>query len=174
MISSRWPRPIGIIPSIDLRPVWTGSFTGWRWTTPGALNSAGQVSDAFSSPLSSSGRPSGSTRRPEQLLADQDLEQAPGALHGVALHDLLPLAEQHRADVVLLQVQRQAGDAVRQLEHLEGHAVLEAVDAGDAVRDLEHGADLGELGLARLQPLDAFPKDVADLVWTNLHVSVSS
>ena len=111
---------------------------------------------------------------PEQLLADRDLEQAAGALHGVALHDLLPLAEQHRADVVLLQVQRQAGDAVRQLEHLEGHAVLEAVDAGDAVRDLEHGADLGELGLARLQPLDAFPKDVADLVWTNLHVSVSS
>ena len=25
MISSRWPRPIGIIPSIDIRPVWTGS-----------------------------------------------------------------------------------------------------------------------------------------------------
>ena len=43
MISSRWPRPIGIIPSIDISPVCTGSVTGWRWTTPGALNSAGRV-----------------------------------------------------------------------------------------------------------------------------------
>src|SRR3954454_19082340 len=64
MMSSRWPRPMGIIPSIDLSPVWTGVFTGWRSTTPGALNSAGRVSEALTSPLSSSGRPSGSTRRP--------------------------------------------------------------------------------------------------------------
>ena len=26
MISSRWPRPIGIIPSIAFRPVCTGSY----------------------------------------------------------------------------------------------------------------------------------------------------
>src|SRR3954447_8305529 len=64
MISSRWPRPIGIIESTALRPVCIGSSTGWRWTTPGALNSAGRVSEVSMSPLSSSGRPSGSTRRP--------------------------------------------------------------------------------------------------------------
>ena len=46
---------------------------------------------------------------------------------------LLPVAEQHGADVVGLEVQREAGHVVRQLEHLERHAVLEAVDAGDAV-----------------------------------------
>ena len=40
MTSSRWPRPIGIIESIALMPVWSGSFTGWRLTTPGALNSS--------------------------------------------------------------------------------------------------------------------------------------
>src|SRR5215216_6678000 len=66
MISSRWPRPIGIIPSIALSPVWSGSFTGWRWTTPGALNSAGRVSDVSMSPLPSSGLPSGSTMRPSR------------------------------------------------------------------------------------------------------------
>ena len=44
MISSRWPRPIGIIASIALMPVWSGSFTGWRSTTPGALNSSGRRS----------------------------------------------------------------------------------------------------------------------------------
>src|SRR5665811_490237 len=64
MISSRWPRPIGIIPSIAISPVCTGSSTGWRWTTPGALNSAGRVWLVATSPLSSSGRPSGSTMRP--------------------------------------------------------------------------------------------------------------
>src|SRR3954466_15080951 len=64
MISSRWPRPIGIIESTALRPVCIGSSTGWRWTTPGALNSAGRVSEVLMSPLSSRGRPSGSTRRP--------------------------------------------------------------------------------------------------------------
>jgi hypothetical protein len=64
MISSRWPRPIGIIESIALRPVCMGSVTGWRWTTPGALNSAGRVCDVLMSPLPSSGLPSGSTMRP--------------------------------------------------------------------------------------------------------------
>ena len=64
MISSRWPRPIGIIASIAFRPVCIGSFTGWRCTTPGALNSAGRVSVIGMSPLPSSGRPSGSTIRP--------------------------------------------------------------------------------------------------------------
>ena len=44
MISSRWPRPIGIIESTALSPVSIGSLTGWRWTTPGALNSDGRVS----------------------------------------------------------------------------------------------------------------------------------
>src|SRR3954469_9109087 len=66
MISSRWPRPIGIMASIALMPVSTGSSTGWRWTTPGALNSAGRVSSVSISPLPSSGRPSGSTIRPSR------------------------------------------------------------------------------------------------------------
>src|SRR3954454_7330951 len=66
MISSRWPRPIGIIESIAFRPVWSGSTTGWRWTTPGALNSAGRFSVVSIGPLPSSGLPSGSTMRPSR------------------------------------------------------------------------------------------------------------
>src|SRR3954451_24315004 len=64
MMSSRWPRPIGIIASIALMPVCIGSTTGWRWTTPGALNSAGRIASGVMSPLPSSGLPSGSTMRP--------------------------------------------------------------------------------------------------------------
>src|SRR5579883_1936450 len=66
MMSSRWPRPIGIIESIALRPVCTGSFTGWRETTPGALNSSGRVSLVTIGPWPSSGLPSGSTTRPSR------------------------------------------------------------------------------------------------------------
>src|SRR6202034_2480029 len=64
MINSRWPRPIGIIASIAFRPVCIGCLTGWRWTTPGALNSAGRVCSTEIAPLPSSARPSGSTMRP--------------------------------------------------------------------------------------------------------------
>ena len=64
MISSRWPRPIGIIESMALMPVCTGSFTGWRSTTPGALNSIGRVSPVSISGPPSMAWPSGSTTRP--------------------------------------------------------------------------------------------------------------
>src|SRR5580658_4157931 len=64
MISSRWPRPIGIIESIAFSPVSIGSRTGWRCTTPGALNSTGRVPEGRMSPLPSKGLPSGSTIRP--------------------------------------------------------------------------------------------------------------
>ena len=154
MISSRWPRPIGIIESIAFSPVCIGSSTGWRWTTPGALNSAGRVSEVLISPLSSSGAAERVDQAAEQLVADRDLQQLAGALDGVALDDLVPVAEEHGADVVGLEVQRQADDVVGQLEHLERHAVVEPVDAGDAVADLEHGADLGEVRRAGVHPLD--------------------
>ena len=44
MISSRWPRPIGIIESMALMPVCSGSFTGWRTMMPGAFDSTLRVS----------------------------------------------------------------------------------------------------------------------------------
>ena len=64
MTSSRWPRPMGIIESIALIPVWSGSVTGWRLTTPGALCSSRRVSLAPIGPWPSSGSPSGLTMRP--------------------------------------------------------------------------------------------------------------
>ena len=39
MISSRWPRPIGIIASMALMPVCMGSVTGCRSAIPGAMMS---------------------------------------------------------------------------------------------------------------------------------------
>ena len=154
MISSRWPRPIGIIASIALMPVWSGSSTGWRWTTPGALNSAGRVSRRLDVALAVERLAERVDDAAEQRLPHRDLEQVARALDGVALLDLVPVAEQHGADVVGLEVQREAGDVVRQLEHLERHAVVEPVHAGDAVADRQDRADLGEVGAAVLDALD--------------------
>ena len=64
MISSRWPRPIGIRASTALMPVWTGVSTDWRVMTPGAMRSTGRVFVRGISPLPSSALPSGSTTRP--------------------------------------------------------------------------------------------------------------
>src|ERR1700681_4514097 len=88
MISSRWPRPMGIIESMALIPVCKGSFTERRSTTPGAI--------AFT---------------------DRDRHDASRAAHFVAFFDLLIFAEQHRTNLVFFQVQRDAGDAVWELHH---------------------------------------------------------
>ena len=55
MISSRWPRPIGIIASMALSPVCSGSFTERRSTTPGAYRSIGRNSVVAIGPLPSTG-----------------------------------------------------------------------------------------------------------------------
>ena len=73
-----------------------------------------------------------------------------------------PVAEERRADVVLLEVEGDTSDAVVELDHLHRDRALEPVDARDAVADLEHGADLGEVGLDG-EILDALLEDGGDL-----------
>ena len=91
----------------------------------------------------------------EQALADRDARHLAGAADGLALLDLLPVAEERDADVVLFEVEREADDVVLELEHLEGDRVFEAVDARDPVAELEHRADLREVGrdVVLLDPL---------------------
>ena len=120
MISSRWPRPIGISASIALMPVWTGVSTRLADDDArgDALDRAGlrrldralvverpaqRVDDAA-----------------EQRLADRDLDHAAGGLDGVAFLDARGVAEDDGADRLLLEVQGHAHDAARELEQLRG------------------------------------------------------
>ena len=167
MISSRWPRPTFVIVSIALIPVWSGSFTGWRSTTPGALNSSGRRSLGLDRRTAVERVAERVDDAADQRVADGDARHTPGALRGVAFLDLLPLAEERGADVVLLEVEREPGDAVLELEHLQRDGGLEAVDAGDSVADLEDGPDLGEVGLDVVL-LDLLAEDRRDLFGTNL------
>ena len=143
-------------------PVWSGSFTGWRWITPGAFHSSGRVSLASDRPLAVERVPERVDDAAEQRLADRHRGDLAGAPHRVALLDLVPLAEQRDADVVLFEVEGEADDAVVELEHLERDAVLEPVHAGDAVAELEDGADLGKVRVD-VEFLDPFAEDGGDL-----------
>src|SRR5271170_2818539 len=64
-----------------------------------------------------------------------------GALDGVAFLDFGVIAEEHSADLIFFQVQRNAENVVRKLDHFAGHALIEAVNARDAVAHGDDGAD---------------------------------
>src|SRR5581483_9661049 len=109
----------------------------------------------------------------EERFADGHVGDVTRAPNRLAFLDLLPLAEERGADVVLLEVEREPDDAVLELEHLHRDAVLEPVDAGDAVADLQDRADLGEIRLDVVL-LDPLSQDRGDLFRAQLHVSLSS
>ena len=110
MISSRWPRPIGIIESMALMPVCSGSLTGWRRMMPGALISIRRVSVDLDRALAVDRLAERVDHAAEQRLADGDLGDPAGALDLVAFLDGLRVAEERDADVVLFEVQHQAVD----------------------------------------------------------------
>src|ERR671925_419410 len=119
MISSRWPRPIGISASIALRPVCIGSCTQRRGGMPGPLaveRIAERVDHAA-----------------EQALADRHVDDLLGPLDRAAFLDVAIVAEDHDADIVVLEVQRHAAGAVLELDHLAGLDLVEPIDPGDAV-----------------------------------------
>ena len=105
---------------------------------------------------------------PEQLLADRHRDDASRPLDLVAFADGRRFAEQHRADAVFFEVQRDAEHAVRELEHLAGHRALDAVDAGDAVADRDHGADFRDIHVDRQAP-DLVADDLRNVVSLDVH-----
>ena len=83
----------------------------------------------------------------EHFVADRHRDDAAGAFDEIPFLDVLEFAEQHRADAFLLEVQRDAEHAVRELEHLARHRVVDAVHARDAVANRDDAADLGHVNV---------------------------
>ena len=135
MISSRWPRPIGTIESMALRPVCTGWLTLLRQITPGATRSIGERLRRLDRALAVERVAERVHDAAEHLGADRHFEDAAGGLDRRALADVAVFAEHDGADRVLLEVQREAEGVVRELEHFAVGDVGEAVHAADAVRD---------------------------------------
>ena len=118
MMSSRWPRPIGIMASIALMPVWTGWFDALAEGHAGgdALDRAGprggdralavdrvaeRVDDAA-----------------DERVADGHLDDAAGRADLVAFLDVDVVAEDDGADGLLFEVQGDAHLAVGELQQL--------------------------------------------------------
>ena len=104
----------------------------------------------------------------EHLLADRHRDDAPGSLDGVAFLDLAEFAEEHRADAFLFEVQRDAEHAVRELEHLAGHRVLDAVHACDAVTDRDDAPDFGDVDIDGIAA-DLVADDFGNLFGFDVH-----
>ena len=109
----------------------------------------------------------------DQLGADRHFQDAARALDGVAFGDVLVLAQDHRADRVALEVQRQAVGRLaagggRKLQHLAGHHVGQAVHAHDAVGHRHHGALVLDV-CRRAQALDAGLDQLGNLCGIQLH-----
>jgi hypothetical protein len=79
----------------------------------------------------------------DHRLPDGHAHDASGALDGVAFTDLLRVAEEHRADLVFFQVQRQPAHVVRKLDKFAGHDLFQAVDLRNTVADLDDCPDFG-------------------------------
>ena len=79
----------------------------------------------------------------QQLVTDRNVHDRLGALDGVTFLDVTVRAEDHDTDVVGLEVQRHAHDAARELDHLTGLHVVQAVppDARESEEGQVHRAD---------------------------------
>jgi len=97
----------------------------------------------------------------DQRLADRHLHDAPGALHHVAFANRLEVAEQHGADFVLFEVQREAANVMRKLEQFAGHDLFQTVNLGDAVADLDNGSDFGD-GAVVIEVFDLLTNNLVD------------
>ena len=109
---------------------------------PGAIFSTGYATSLAIGPLPSIGSPRVLTTRPSSPLPTGTCSSLPVARTSSPSSRLRVLAEDDDADLGLLEAERQARDAVAEVEHLVQHHVAEAFDLGDAVADLTDDTDV--------------------------------
>ena len=168
MISSRWPRPMGISASMAFKPGLHRLVHRLAGNDAGRLDVDAALLVELDRALAVDRVAEGIDHAAEQALADRHLDDGAGALDGVAFLDVAVVAEDHDADIVDFEIERHAARAVGELDHLAGLDLVEAIDAGDAVADRQHLADLGDLGLLP-KILDLLLEDRGDLSGPDIH-----
>src|SRR5262249_29400680 len=99
----------------------------------------------------------------DHRVAGRHLDDSLGALDDIAFFDLLKIAEQDGAHLVLFEVQRESGRALLEFQKFAGHHLFEAVNLGDPIADFDHRADLRH-GHASVEVFDLPPNDFTYLV----------
>ena len=100
--------------------------------------------------------------------AHGDLDHGARGLDGVPLADGRVVAQDDRADRLLLEVEGHAHQPAGELEQLGRQRAGQPVDLGDAVTDLDHRPHAPGLG-AGVERVDRGLDDAGDLVGTNGH-----
>src|SRR5262249_49178247 len=104
----------------------------------------------------------------QQGLSDRHFGDAAGAADLVPFFDRLHLPEHRRADVVLLQVERQPVDVVRELQQLAGGDAVQAINPRDAVAGRQDRPGLPQLYLFVIA-LNLSFENFTDLSSTQFH-----
>ncbi len=150
MISSRCPRPMGIMLSTALMPVCKGLHDRLALGDAGGDDVALAELGGLQGRAVIEGLTEGVHDAAQEGLAHGHFEQAAGRADGVAFLDREVVAVDDRADGVELEVEHLAHDralVALELEEFAGHGLGEAVNAGDAVTDFDDAADLGDFEL---------------------------
>ena len=100
----------------------------------------------------------------EERVADGHRQHLAGPLDRLALLDAGELTEDNDTDLAHVEVQRDAADAVLELEKLVRHGRGQALDARDAVAALDDRADLFARDAGGLVLFDEPRQRVADLI----------
>ena len=132
---------------------------------PGAGDSTFRVMVVRISPSPSIGSPERVDHSPDECGAHRDLQHAARPAHVVAFPEHEVIAEDHRANVVFLEIERQGGHDLagfggRDLQHLAGHRFFESVDSRNAVTHFEDSADFLDLQLRQVRGLDLAEQDI--------------
>ena len=102
---------------------------------------------------------------PQHRFPDGNFDDAPGALHGRALANLVVRAKDNGPDVILFEVQGQGADdgpllvgdrvafGIEEFQQFRDHALFKAVDAGDSIAYLQNGSHalFGNFAVIRLK-----------------------
>jgi hypothetical protein len=92
----------------------------------------------------------------------------PGPFDRIAFLDFSRMAEQNGADAFLFEVERDAEQAIGELQHLSSHRTLDAMYAGDAIADRYHGAHFGHVDIDGVVA-NVVADDLGNFFGLNLH-----
>ena len=106
----------------------------------------------------------------DQLAADRNRKNAAGGLHRVAFGNTFVVAENNGADGIAFEVQSEAINLTRELQHFALHHVAQAVNTSNAVGQRDHGALCAKIS-GNAEAFDTLLQQFTDFTGIELHLT---